>query len=109
MSNYLLDSSVMHADEFDVQALKNWKASVLRLPTILQDSKLITTIDARIEAIGTVMHADEFDVEKLKSKPIKGTLLFADPHAVAFPTLAKKRAPAPWRFIMPKQWKGPLT
>lgn len=48
MSNYLMHTPVGHMDEFDLKALKNWKASLLGFPKILQDQKMITTIAGRI-------------------------------------------------------------
>ncbi len=47
-NNYLMHTPVGHLDEFDLQALKDWKAGLLGLPKMLQDTQMIGAINARI-------------------------------------------------------------
>ena len=50
-NNYLLHTPVGHLDEFDLQALKNWKATLLRLPKILRSQSMIDEIGAKVSRL----------------------------------------------------------
>ena len=50
-NNYLLHTPVGHLDEFDLQALKKWKATLLRLPKILRSQSMIDEIGAKVSRL----------------------------------------------------------